>query len=127
MDYVPGLLLVDCFCKVMEFFPPMSIHNLSHFEWTRVGEGMQKPKTKKWGLPGSWEEPSWCLGFPIALTVHLILFLISFKDFIYSRETHREKEAETQREKQAPCKEPNMGLDPWSPGSHPGLKTALNR
>ena len=35
----------------------------------------------------------------------------------------REREAETQaREKQAPCREPNMGLDPRSPGSHPGLK-----
>ena len=33
-----------------------------------------------------------------------------------------EREAETQREKQAPCKEPNMGLDPGSPGSGSGLK-----
>ena len=32
-----------------------------------------------------------------------------------------EREAETQREKQAPCKEPNMGLVPGTPGSHPGL------
>ena len=27
-----------------------------------------------------------------------------------------------QREKQAPCKKPDMGLDPGTPGSHPGLK-----
>ena len=40
------------------------------------------------------------------------------KDFIYLWET--------QREKQAPCKEPNMGPDPGSPGSLPGLKAALN-
>ena len=26
------------------------------------------------------------------------------------------------REKQAPCREPDMGLDPGSPGSRPGLK-----
>ena len=37
------------------------------------------------------------------------------------------KDTERQREKQAPCREPNMGLDPGSPGSHPGLKVALNR
>ena len=44
------------------------------------------------------------------------------------RDTQRKREAETQaQEKQAPCREPDMGLDPWSPGSHPGLKVALNR
>ena len=38
------------------------------------------------------------------------------------RDTHRERErlAETQREKQAPCREPNVGLDPGTPGSRPG-------
>ena len=43
-------------------------------------------------------------------------------------ERMRERESETtrQREKQAPRREPDMGLDPWSPGSHPGLKAALN-
>ena len=39
----------------------------------------------------------------------------------------REAQRHWQREKQAPCREPNMGLDPGSPGSHPGLKTAPNR
>ena len=34
---------------------------------------------------------------------------------------------DTEREKQAPCREPDMGLDPGSPGSGPGLKVALNR
>ena len=41
---------------------------------------------------------------------------------------HRE-ERERQRhrqEKQAPCKEPDVELDPGSPGSGPGLKVALN-
>ena len=34
-----------------------------------------------------------------------------------------EREAETQvREKQAPCAEPDVGLDPWTPGSRPGLR-----
>ena len=48
--------------------------------------------------------------------------------FIYSLETHRERERQRprQREKQAPCREPDAGLDPWSPGSHPRLQAALN-
>ena len=36
-------------------------------------------------------------------------------------------EAETQEEKQAPCQEPDVGLDPRTPGSYPGLKAVLNR
>ena len=40
-----------------------------------------------------------------------------FKDFIYlfMRETERQRCA--QREKQAPCGEPDVGLDPGTPGS----------
>ena len=40
-------------------------------------------------------------------------------------DTEREREAETQAEgeKQAPRREPNVGLDPRYPGSHPGAKT----
>ena len=33
------------------------------------------------------------------------------------RDTHRERQRHRQREKQAPCKEPNVGLDPRTPGS----------
>ena len=36
------------------------------------------------------------------------------------RDTQRE--AETQREKQAPCEEPNVGLNPRTPGSQPEPK-----
>ena len=37
----------------------------------------------------------------------------------------RERQRERQRqEKQAPCKEPDMGLDPGTPGSCPGLKAS---
>ena len=32
-----------------------------------------------------------------------------------------------QREKQVPCREPDMGLDSGTSGSGPGLKAALNR
>ena len=44
------------------------------------------------------------------------------------REREREREAETQAEGEAGSmhREPDVGLDPGSPGSHPGLKAALN-
>ena len=51
-----------------------------------------------------------------------------FKDFIYlfvrDTETERERERQRhrQREKQAPCRKPDGGLDPGTPGSHPGPK-----
>ena len=41
--------------------------------------------------------------------------------------SERERQKHRQREKQAPCREPNVELDPRSPGSCPGLKAALNR
>ena len=37
-----------------------------------------------------------------------------------------ERERERQREKQAPRNEPDAGLDPRSPNSHPGLKAVPN-
>ena len=42
------------------------------------------------------------------------------------RDTEREGHRHRQREKQAPCREPDVGLDPGSAGSHPGLQAALN-
>ena len=44
-------------------------------------------------------------------------------------ETQRDREMQRhrQREKQAPCREPDVGLDPGTPESLPGLKAALNR
>ena len=41
------------------------------------------------------------------------------------RDTQREAETQAEEE-QAPCREPDVGLDPGSPGSGPGLKAALN-
>ena len=38
------------------------------------------------------------------------------------KDTERERGRDRQREKQAPRREPNVGLDPESPESHPGLK-----
>ena len=38
------------------------------------------------------------------------------------KERERERQRHRQREKQAPCREPDGGLDPRTPGSCPGLK-----
>ena len=38
------------------------------------------------------------------------------------REREREAETHRQREKQAPCKEPEVGFDPGTPGSCPRPK-----
>ena len=56
-------------------------------------------------------------------TVSYKMFLFFFKIFIYlsMTETHthikRERERERQRHKQVPHREPDVGLDPRSPGS----------
>ena len=42
------------------------------------------------------------------------------------RDTEREGQRYRQREKQGPCREPDVGLGPGSPGSDPGLKMVLN-
>ena len=34
----------------------------------------------------------------------------------------KERQRHRQREKQAPCREPDVGLDPRTPGSHPEPK-----
>ena len=61
--------------------------------------------------------------------IHPEIFLsfFFFKIYLFMRDTHTERQRHRQREKQAPCREPDMGLDPRSPGSRPGLKAALNR
>ena len=41
------------------------------------------------------------------------------------RDTEKERQRHRQREKQALCREPDVGLDPRSPGSCPGPKAAL--
>ena len=51
------------------------------------------------------------------------MFVYLFKRFyVFIHETHRERQSHRQREKQAPSREPDMGLDPGTPGSCPELK-----
>ena len=56
-------------------------------------------------------------------------FIYFFKDFIYlymrDRERERERQRHRQREKQAPYREPDVGLDPRTPGSQPGPNAQL--
>ena len=56
----------------------------------------------------------------------VLFFFFKIYLFIHS-ERARERQRHRQREKQAPCWNPDVGLDPRSPGSHPGLQAALNR
>ena len=48
----------------------------------------------------------------------ILYFFKRFYWFIHARHTQRER----QREKQTPCREPDVGLDPRTPGSRPELK-----
>ena len=47
-------------------------------------------------------------------------YFLRFYLFIYERE--RDWQRHRQREKQAPSREPDLGLNPRTPGSCPGLK-----
>ena len=60
---------------------------------------------------------------PLATTLCCGFFLKKFL-FIYDSHTEREREAETQAEGEAGSmhREPDLGLDPESPGSRPGPK-----
>ena len=54
----------------------------------------------------------------------IYIYILRFYLFILER--HRERQRHRQREKQAPYREPNVGLDPRFPGSCPGLKAETN-
>ena len=53
-----------------------------------------------------------------------IFFFLFLRFYLFMRDTVRERETQRhrQREKQAPFRQPDGGLDPGSPGSCPGLK-----
>ena len=53
---------------------------------------------------------------------HLIYLFKIFYLFIHERDTHTQRQRHGQREKQAPLREPDVGLDPGTPGSCPGPK-----
>ena len=59
---------------------------------------------------------------------YIYICIYIFYLFIHERHTHteRERQRNRQREKQAPPREPDVGLDPGSPGSHPRLQAEPN-
>ena len=64
---------------------------------------------------------------PESVNQLLFIFFKRYYLFIEIKERERDWQRHRQREKQAPCREPDVGLDPGSPGSRPGLQAALNR
>ena len=64
---------------------------------------------------------------PVAIN-RIGIFFKRFYLLIHERQRERERQKHRQREKLAlaPFREPDVGLDPWSPGLRPGLKVALN-
>ena len=101
--------------------------NNNHQDNNEVGKGFH---ARSLGFLGrSWKE-----GFNLASDKRrkkpgiekLVGSHFSFKGFIYLFMRERERQRHRQREKQAPCREPRVGLDPRSPGSHPGLKVVPN-
>ena len=54
-----------------------------------------------------------------------IFFYILFY-FLFMTDKQRKRQRHRWREKHAPCREPDMGLDPRSTGSSPGPKAVLN-
>ena len=52
---------------------------------------------------------------------------LNFFKTLFINETHTERQRHRQREKQAPYREPDVGLDPRTPESRPGPKAVLNR
>ena len=60
---------------------------------------------------------AWWLCFCFVNCLSMLMYL-----FIRERHTQRERQRHRKREKQAPCGEPDAGLDPWTPGSCLELK-----
>ena len=60
------------------------------------------------------------------MLISMLCSFFFFKDFIYLFMRERERQRHRQK-KQTPCREPDVGLDPGSPGSCLGLQAALNR
>ena len=59
------------------------------------------------------------------MTLNLFYFIFNFYLFMIVTEKERKRQRHRQREKQAPHREPDVGFDPESPGSHPRPKAGV--
>ena len=79
-------------------------------------------------MPSCQLMDSYWFALSLVCTQQMLLFFFKFEGFFlrFYLFIHRDKERQRhrQREKQASCREPDVGLDPRSPGSHPGLQVA---
>ena len=55
--------------------------------------------------------------FSLSFSV-VVSFFIFLRFYLFIHERHRERQRHRQREKQAPCVEPDAGLNPRTSGSH---------
>ena len=67
-----------------------------------------------------------CITINKSSTLENMCHAFFLRFYLPIHERHTQRERERQREKQAPCREPDAGLHPKTPGSHPGLKEALD-
>ena len=63
-----------------------------------------------------------CIQFSRAFVSGFVCLLLFFIYFFHERDTERERQRHRQREKQVPCRELDVGLNPRTPGPHPGPK-----
>ena len=62
-----------------------------------------------------------CGTSPVASIITILSLSFFLRFYLFMRDTGRQ--SHRQREKQAPCGEPDAGLNPSTPGSHPEPKT----
>ena len=58
----------------------------------------------------------------VSTTLINVFFFLRFYLFIHERLGERERQRHRQRENQAPCRKPEVGLDPGTAGSYFGPK-----
>ena len=94
------------------------------FWWAWIAMSVLQGKHRAEAIRSPCWHPQWWLHFCPSLSADPGMSFLSwsyffkrFKKFIYSWETHRERQRYRQREKQAPCGELDAGLEPRTPGS----------
>ena len=65
---------------------------------------------------------SFCSFVHLKIVDSYIFLIFNFLKILYIHERHRERQKHRQREKQAPCREPDEGLNPRTLGSRPKPK-----